>query len=424
MPALPAALRSSRTRGGAGGAVQPAPRLWRGRPLRRVHELSGDGFFVGYGAGQPEPRRSAPPDGTRRGGRLPRQAGHRLRHHRGTGGPRPSGHRGDEGALAPPRPRLLHQSRHARGAAPRGGRRRARDASRLRPATMSLLDKSEFVGLERVTHLATGGEAPWLRSHDQVTARMGAFKSGGMGGREQLFAVYDRAKSRVARMLGVEAARIAFLGHSSEGLNQAVRAVPWRVGDNVVFADLEYPSSIYPAAILQERGVEARVLRTRDHYLSLDELARLVDRRTRLVLVSQVSYLTGQRVDLARCAEIARGAAPGSLWTPPTPWARCPSPESSAISWSRAAISGCSPRTGWASSPTIRHEWVTSSRQPSAGTVCSTGAGSTIRSRCPFVPTPPGSRRGTRTSSVSSCSTTCSRSPANCAKGSSSGAIR
>jgi hypothetical protein len=74
-------------------------------------------------------------------------------------------------------------------------------------ATMSLLDKSEFVGLERVTHLATGGEAPWLRSHDQAAARMGAFKSGGMGGREQLFAVYDRAKSRVARMLGVEAAR-------------------------------------------------------------------------------------------------------------------------------------------------------------------------------------------------------------------------
>lgn len=205
---------------------------------------------------------------------------------------------------------------------------------------MSLLDKSEFVGLERVTHLATGGEAPWLRSHDQVTARMGAFKGGGMGGREQLFAVYDRAKSRVARMLGVEAARIAFLGHSSEGLNQAVRAVPWRAGDNVVFADLEYPSSIYPAAILQERGVEARVLRTRDHYLSLDELARLVDRRTRLVLVSQVSYLTGQRVDLARCAEIARGAgawlavdATHALGAVPVPGELCDFVVSSCYKW-------------------------------------------------------------------------------------------
>jgi selenocysteine lyase/cysteine desulfurase len=139
---------------------------------------------------------------------------------------------------------------------------------------MPLLAKSEFVGLEQVTHLATGGEAPWRRSHDQATAHMGALKSGGMAGREQLFAVYERAKSRVARMLGVDPSRVAFLGHASEGLNQAVKAVSWRAGDNVVFADLEYQSSIYPAALLRETGVDVRVLRTRDHYLSLEPHAQ------------------------------------------------------------------------------------------------------------------------------------------------------
>jgi selenocysteine lyase/cysteine desulfurase len=58
---------------------------------------------------------------------------------------------------------------------------------------MPLLAKSEFVGLEQVAHLCTGGEAPWLRSHDQASACMGALKSAGMAGREQLFAVYERA---------------------------------------------------------------------------------------------------------------------------------------------------------------------------------------------------------------------------------------
>src|SRR4030095_15837834 len=42
------------------------------------------------------------------------------------------------------------------------------------------------------------------------------------------------------------------------------------------------------------------------HYLSMDALAAAVDARTRLVLVSQVSFLTGQRLDLARCAELCR----------------------------------------------------------------------------------------------------------------------
>ncbi len=173
---------------------------------------------------------------------------------------------------------------------------------------MALIDKREFVGLDGVAHLCTGGEAPWLRSHTEACERFGALKSAGMAGREEMFRTATRVRGRVARLLGVEPAEVAFLAHASEGLNQAVRSVEWRTGDNAVFADLEYPSLIYPAALLRERGVEPRVVRTRDHHLSIDELAARVDHRTRLVLVSQVSYLTGQRLDLARCAEIAHGA--------------------------------------------------------------------------------------------------------------------
>jgi cysteine desulfurase/selenocysteine lyase len=65
-----------------------------------------------------------------------------------------------------------------------------------------------------------------------------------------------------------------------------------------------------------------------------------VDRRTRLVLVSQVSYLTGQRVDLARCAEIARGAgawlavdATHALGVVPVPGELCDFVVSSCYKW-------------------------------------------------------------------------------------------
>jgi selenocysteine lyase/cysteine desulfurase len=170
----------------------------------------------------------------------------------------------------------------------------------------SLLEKSRFVGLEDVAHLCAGGEAPWLRSHDLACQRFGQLKSGGMAGRDEMFRVYARAKAGVAGMLGQPAERVAFLSHASEGLNQAVAAVDWRPGDNAVVADLEYPSLVYPVARLRARGVEPRVVRSRDHYVSIDDLAAAVDARTRLLLVSQVSYLTGQRLDLARCAEIAR----------------------------------------------------------------------------------------------------------------------
>lgn len=173
-------------------------------------------------------------------------------------------------------------------------------------AVRSLLEKSRFVGLEDVAHLCAGGEAPWLRSHDQACRRFGELKSGGMTGRDEMFRVYARTKERVAGMLGLPPERVAFLAHASEGLNQAVAAVDWRPGDNAVVADLEYPSLVYPVARLRERGVEPRTVRSRGHRVPIDDLAAAVDERTRLLLVSQVSYLTGQRLDLARCAEIAR----------------------------------------------------------------------------------------------------------------------
>ncbi len=205
---------------------------------------------------------------------------------------------------------------------------------------MSLIPRSEFVGLEGVTHLCTGGEAPWLRSHDAACRRFGALKSGGMAGREEMFAVYARAKERVARLLGVSPAQVAFLAHASEGLNQAVHSVDWRPGDNAVFADLEYPSLIYPIAGLRDRGVEPRVVRTVGHCLSMDALAAAVDARTRLLLVSHMSFLTGQRLDLARCAELARsrGAwlavdATHALGVAPVPGDCCDFVVSSCYKW-------------------------------------------------------------------------------------------
>ncbi len=157
---------------------------------------------------------------------------------------------------------------------------------------MPLIDKSEFVGLDGVAHLCTGGEAPWLRSHTAACERFGALKSAGMAGREEMFVIGERARARAARLLGVAPGELAFLAHSSEGLNQAVRSVEWRAGDNVVFADVEYPSLIYPAALLRERGVEPRMVRARGHYVAMDDLAAQVDRRTRLLLaIIQVTQL-------------------------------------------------------------------------------------------------------------------------------------
>ncbi|HVB96895.1 MAG TPA: aminotransferase class V-fold PLP-dependent enzyme [Chloroflexota bacterium] len=168
-----------------------------------------------------------------------------------------------------------------------------------------LIEPSEFLGLEGVTHLCAAGESPVLRSHLDSFARFAADKSAGMAGRARLEDTLTSVRSNLSWMVDRPASDIALLGHSSEGVNVVSQAMDWHPGDNVVLADVEYPSLIYPWTRLAGRGVEIRVVPTRDWVLRLDDLRATVDRRTRLVAVSQVSYLTGQRLNIAATADVA-----------------------------------------------------------------------------------------------------------------------
>ncbi len=172
----------------------------------------------------------------------------------------------------------------------------------------ALAPRSDFVGLEGVTHLAAGGEAPWLAAHTEALSLLARDQSGGMPGRASKDATVERARERAARLLGVDAADVALLSSTTEGVNVLALALDWQPGDTVVVEAIEFPSLVFPWTKLKQQGVEIRIVRPRDgsqwNY-TLDDLAAAVDSRTRLIATSQVSYLTGRRHDLAQLRDIA-----------------------------------------------------------------------------------------------------------------------
>ena len=172
----------------------------------------------------------------------------------------------------------------------------------------ALVPRSDFLGLEGVTHLAAGGEAPWLAAHTEALSLLARDQSGGMPGRANKDATVERARELAARLLGVDAADVALLSSTTEGVNVLALALDWRPGDTVVVEAIEFPSLVFPWTKLKEQGVEVRIVRPGDgsqwNY-TLDDLAAAVDSRTRLLATSQVSYLTGRRHDLAQLREIA-----------------------------------------------------------------------------------------------------------------------
>lgn len=168
----------------------------------------------------------------------------------------------------------------------------------------ALLPKTAFIGLEHVAHLAAGGEAPVLRTHVDAATRFFLDKVAGMPGRERFAAVADLARERLAGLLGGRPAEVALLAHASEGLYVASEGVDWRPGDNVVVEQSEFPSVLHAWHRLRGRGVEVRAV-GREPVVPLAELQAAVDRRTRVVAVSHVSYLTGVRHDLRALRALA-----------------------------------------------------------------------------------------------------------------------
>lgn len=124
----------------------------------------------------------------------------------------------------------------------------------------------------------------------------------------EMLAKTDEARKLYAAMIGAGEDEIAFLSSTSEGENVVVNSLDFAPGDNVVYDDLVYPSTpaIYQR-LAQTKGVEIRVVKSRNGAAPVEEFARLVDRRTRLVSVAWVNHNSGYRHDMKALALLAHG---------------------------------------------------------------------------------------------------------------------
>lgn len=101
-----------------------------------------------------------------------------------------------------------------------------------------------------------------------------------------------------ANLIHAASEEVTIIRNTTEGLNIAANGLPLQRGDNVIVSDLEHLNNVYPWLNMRERkGIEVRILKSRDGRLSLDDLHFLVDDRTRALSLSFVT-LGGLKIDL------------------------------------------------------------------------------------------------------------------------------
>ena len=116
----------------------------------------------------------------------------------------------------------------------------------------------------------------------------------------------ERARNAFARLLHARPDSVAVTASASAGVASLASAFDFGARDTVVTTDLEFPTIGQIWHAQARRG--ARVVHVPaepDNTLSLDRLAAAIDERTALVAVTQVSYRTGSRLDIAAIAQLA-----------------------------------------------------------------------------------------------------------------------
>lgn len=157
-----------------------------------------------------------------------------------------------------------------------------------------LFETKDFLLPPDVAHVCAGGETATLRSHIEAFDRYLRDKSAGASGREIQERVVLEARASVAAAWRVATECIGLVGNVAEGISMVMESIDWSSGDNVCVLAGEYPSVVMPFWFRGDEGVELRVS---DGRTAVD-LVKSVDYHTRIVAVSYVSYLSGERLDL------------------------------------------------------------------------------------------------------------------------------
>jgi selenocysteine lyase/cysteine desulfurase len=122
----------------------------------------------------------------------------------------------------------------------------------------------------------------------------------------------EELKAKFGALINAKASEIAYTANTTDGENIVVMGLELakQKGANVVIDELHFTSSLYMYKELEKKGVELRIVTHKNWAINPEDMARMIDKNTRLVSLALVSNVNGFMHDCKTVSEIAhaRGA--------------------------------------------------------------------------------------------------------------------
>ncbi len=170
------------------------------------------------------------------------------------------------------------------------------------------LRQHEFPVTRGKTFLAHAGVCPLPR---RVAEAVSHYARQSTTGDQEQFAhpsVLNGGRQLAARLLNAQPDEIAFVGPTSLALSLIASGLSFQKGDNILVYFDDYPSNVYPWMALAEKGVQVRLLNTRElGAIRLAEVRGQVDEQTRMVALASCHFISGYRIDHQSIGKFLRG---------------------------------------------------------------------------------------------------------------------
>lgn len=163
------------------------------------------------------------------------------------------------------------------------------------------------------TYLNTGTFGPLPRCAIQAMQEYldAQLQNGRIGSQsfERTTKTYDQARTRLARLLNVDAQEIALTDSTGEGMNIVSYGLNWHEGDEIITTNHEHISALAPLYQVRDRfGVTLRIadLGPQANRPILDALMPLITEHTRMIVLSHVTWTTGAVLDVSAVTRMGR----------------------------------------------------------------------------------------------------------------------
>lgn len=125
---------------------------------------------------------------------------------------------------------------------------------------------------------------------------------------ENWVSMMNETRELFAQLLHAPSAdSITFMGNTSDTISAVAEGFPWKEGDEVILNPLEFPANVQPFRYQEKKRVKLRyVAPDTGGLIQVSEIKKMIGPNTRMVSISAVQYLDGQKADLKSLGELCR----------------------------------------------------------------------------------------------------------------------